>query len=105
MRIALYKGHSVELPPVDVRVLCYASHDGSSADWFRAAWKLAPAIAAGNCVVIKPAEQTPVSISEAFKIIGDVLPKGRLLDGATKHWATMAVFGLKGLHLTSFVRS
>eukprot|EP00045_Choanoeca_perplexa_P004326 m.37514 g.37514 ORF g.37514 m.37514 type:complete len:523 (+) comp12513_c0_seq1:1199-2767(+) len=41
-----------------------------------AAWKLAPALAAGNCVVIKPAEQTPISITEAFKLIGDALPNG-----------------------------
>ncbi|MBJ7553017.1 aldehyde dehydrogenase family protein [Marinomonas spartinae] len=41
-----------------------------------AAWKLAPAIAAGNCVVLKPAEQTPASILELMKIIGDLLPAG-----------------------------
>ncbi len=41
-----------------------------------AAWKLAPAIAAGNCVVMKPAEQTPWSILKLFEIIGDLLPAG-----------------------------
>ncbi|WP_432560268.1 acetaldehyde dehydrogenase ExaC [Granulicoccus sp. GXG6511] len=41
-----------------------------------AVWKLAPALAAGNCVVLKPAEQTPVSILELFKLIGDLLPPG-----------------------------
>lgn len=41
-----------------------------------AAWKLAPAIAAGNCVVLKPAEQTPASILELMKVIGDLLPAG-----------------------------
>ncbi|SBS28737.1 Aldehyde dehydrogenase B [Marinomonas spartinae] len=41
-----------------------------------AAWKLAPAIAAGNCVVLKPAEQTPASILELIKVIGDLLPAG-----------------------------
>jgi aldehyde dehydrogenase len=43
-----------------------------------AAWKLAPALAAGNCVVLKPAEQTPASILELVKLIGDLLPAGVL---------------------------
>ena len=43
-----------------------------------AAWKLAPAIAAGNCVVMKPAEQTPASIMVLMEIIGDLLPPGVL---------------------------
>ena len=41
-----------------------------------AVWKLAPALAAGNCVVIKPAEQTPVSILVMMELIGDLLPPG-----------------------------
>ncbi|PIG07464.1 aldehyde dehydrogenase family protein [Comamonas sp. 26] len=43
-----------------------------------AAWKLAPALAAGNCVVLKPAEQTPISILVLAKLIGDLLPPGVL---------------------------
>ncbi|MGY3450264.1 aldehyde dehydrogenase [Bradyrhizobium sp. USDA 4353] len=43
-----------------------------------AAWKMAPAIAAGNCVVLKPAEQTPASILVLMDIIGDLLPPGVL---------------------------
>lgn len=43
-----------------------------------AAWKLAPALAAGNCVVLKPAEQTPVSILVFAELIGEILPKGVL---------------------------
>ena len=43
-----------------------------------ACWKLAPALAAGNCVVLKPAEQTPVSILVWAEIIGDLLPPGVL---------------------------
>jgi aldehyde dehydrogenase len=43
-----------------------------------AAWKLAPALAAGNCVVLKPAEQTPLSILILMEIIGDLLPPGVL---------------------------
>ncbi len=41
-----------------------------------ACWKLAPALAAGNCVVMKPAEQTPVSILILMEVIADLLPAG-----------------------------
>jgi aldehyde dehydrogenase len=43
-----------------------------------AAWKLAPALAAGNSVVLKPAEQTPASIMVWLELVGDLLPKGVL---------------------------
>ncbi|KLB11430.1 aldehyde dehydrogenase, partial [Xanthomonas hortorum] len=43
-----------------------------------ACWKLAPALAAGNCVVMKPAEQTPASILVLMEVIGDLLPPGVL---------------------------
>lgn len=43
-----------------------------------AAWKLAPALAAGNCVVLKPAEQTPVGILILLELIEDILPAGVL---------------------------
>ncbi len=43
-----------------------------------AAWKLAPALAAGNCVIMKPAESTPVSILKLMEVIGDLLPGGVL---------------------------
>ena len=45
-----------------------------------AIWKIAPALAAGNCVVLKPAEQTPASILYMLDLIGaaDILPKGVL---------------------------
>ncbi|WAL64620.1 aldehyde dehydrogenase family protein [Amycolatopsis cynarae] len=43
-----------------------------------ATWKLAPALAAGNCVVLKPAEQTPVSILKVVELIADLLPPGVL---------------------------
>lgn len=43
-----------------------------------ASWKLAPALAAGNCVVLKPAEQTPASILVLLELIGDLLPPGVL---------------------------
>jgi aldehyde dehydrogenase len=41
-----------------------------------ALWKLAPALAAGNCVVLKPAEQTPAAISAFMEMCADVLPPG-----------------------------
>ncbi len=43
-----------------------------------ATWKLAPALAAGNCVIIKPAEQTPVSILVWMELVADLLPPGVL---------------------------
>ncbi|GLK81542.1 aldehyde dehydrogenase [Methylopila turkensis] len=43
-----------------------------------AVWKLAPALAAGNCVVLKPAEQTPASIMVVAELIADILPPGVL---------------------------
>ena len=43
-----------------------------------AAWKIAPALAAGNCIVLKPAEQTPVSIMVLIELIEDLLPAGVL---------------------------
>ncbi|MFN3530117.1 MAG: aldehyde dehydrogenase family protein [Bacteroidia bacterium] len=41
-----------------------------------AVWKLAPALAAGNCVVLKPAESTPISIMVLMELIEDLLPAG-----------------------------
>ena len=45
-----------------------------------AVWKIAPALAAGNCIVMKPAEQTPASVLFMLETIGiaDILPKGVL---------------------------
>ena len=43
-----------------------------------AAWKMAPALAAGNCVVIKPASDTPMSLAVLMDVMGDVLPPGVL---------------------------
>ena len=41
-----------------------------------AAWKIAPALAAGNCVVVKPAEQTPTSLMVLMDLLKDVVPPG-----------------------------
>lgn len=48
-----------------------------------AGWKLGPALAAGNCVILKPAEQTPVSILVMMEMIADLLPAGviNILNG------------------------
>ncbi|MBI5121163.1 MAG: aldehyde dehydrogenase family protein [Rhodospirillales bacterium] len=43
-----------------------------------AAWKVAPALAAGNCIVLKPAEQTPIGILVMMELIADLLPAGVL---------------------------
>ncbi|TXM91017.1 aldehyde dehydrogenase [Methylobacterium sp. WL116] len=43
-----------------------------------AVWKVAPALAAGNCIVLKPAEQTPASILVVLELIADLLPPGTL---------------------------
>jgi aldehyde dehydrogenase len=40
------------------------------------AWKLSPALAAGNCVVLKPAEQTPISVLVLMELIEDIVPAG-----------------------------
>lgn len=59
-----------------------------------AAWKIAPAIAAGNCVVLKPASATPMSILLLMETIQDIVPKGviNIINGAGgkigKHLAT-----------------
>ncbi|PHO15101.1 aldehyde dehydrogenase family protein [Malaciobacter marinus] len=49
-----------------------------------AAWKLAPALAAGNCIVMKPASATPMSMLLLMEVIQDVLPKGaiNIINGA-----------------------
>src|SRR5208283_5977982 len=43
-----------------------------------ACWKLAPAVAAGNCVIIKPASDTPMSLAVLMDLVGDLLPPGVL---------------------------
>src|SRR5210317_518745 len=72
---------------IDDQTMAYHFHEplgvvGQIIPWnfpiLMAAWKLAPALAAGNCVVMKPAEQTPVSILVLMEIIGSILPPGVL---------------------------
>ncbi len=72
---------------VDADTIAYHFHEplgvvGQIIPWnfplLMAAWKLAPALAAGNCVVIKPAEQTPASLLVWAEVVGDLLPPGVL---------------------------
>ena len=72
---------------IDQHTVAYHFHEplgvvGQIIPWnfplLMAAWKLAPALAAGNCVVLKPAEQTPWSILKFIELIEDLLPAGVL---------------------------
>ncbi|MEU8897338.1 aldehyde dehydrogenase [Nocardia sp. NPDC048505] len=72
---------------IDADTIAYHFHEplgvvGQIIPWnfpiLMAAWKLAPALAAGNCVVLKPAEQTPASILLVVELIADLLPPGVL---------------------------
>jgi len=75
------------LSQIDEDLVAYHFHEplgvvGQIIPWnfpiLMATWKLAPALAAGNAVVIKPAEQTPASIMVLAELIGDLLPAGVL---------------------------
>ncbi len=82
--IRAQEGHMSEL---DDGTVAYHFHEplgvvGQIIPWnfplLMAAWKLAPALAAGNCIVLKPAEQTPASILYLMELIGDLIPAGVL---------------------------
>jgi aldehyde dehydrogenase len=73
------------LSEIDENTVAYHFHEplgvvGQIIPWnfpiLMAAWKLAPAVAAGNCVVMKPAEFTPISILVLMELIADILPPG-----------------------------
>ena len=75
------------LAEIDHDTIAYHFHEplgvvGQIIPWnfplLMAVWKLAPALAAGNCVVLKPAEQTPLAILVLIEAIGDLLPPGVL---------------------------
>lgn len=75
------------LSELDEHTVAYHFHEplgvvGQIIPWnfpiLMAIWKLAPALAAGNCVVLKPAEQTPVSILVLMELLADLLPPGVL---------------------------
>ncbi len=71
-----------------------------------AAWKLAPALAAGNCVVLKPAEQTPASILVLMELVGDLFPPGviNVVNGYGKE-AGQALAGSKRIAKLAFTGS
>ncbi|WP_422011477.1 aldehyde dehydrogenase family protein [Roseateles sp.] len=75
------------LSEIDTHTIAYHFHEplgvvGQIIPWnfpiLMAAWKLAPALGAGNCVVLKPAESTPISILLLAELIADLLPPGVL---------------------------
>ena len=75
------------LSQIDEDTVAYHFHEplgvvGQIIPWnfpiLMAVWKLAPALVAGNCIVLKPAEQTPASILVLLELIGDLLPPGVL---------------------------
>ena len=75
------------LSEIDGNTIAYHFHEplgvvGQIIPWnfpiLMAAWKLAPALGAGNCVVLKPAESTPISILVMMELIADLLPPGVL---------------------------
>jgi aldehyde dehydrogenase len=72
---------------IDENTIAYHFHEplgvvGQIIPWnfpiLMAAWKLAPAIGAGNCVVLKPAESTPISILVLAELVADLIPPGVL---------------------------
>lgn len=84
---ACIRAQEGSLSEIDDTTVAYHFHEplgvvGQIIPWnfpiLMAAWKLAPALAAGNCVVLKPAEQTPASIMVLLELIGDLLPPGVL---------------------------
>ncbi|MCZ2827515.1 aldehyde dehydrogenase family protein [Modestobacter sp. VKM Ac-2986] len=81
------RGQEGGISQIDEDTVAYHFHEplgvvGQIIPWnfpiLMATWKLAPALAAGNCVVLKPAEQTPVSILHLVELIADLLPPGVL---------------------------
>ncbi|MGK2921533.1 MAG: aldehyde dehydrogenase [Methyloceanibacter sp.] len=84
---ACIRAQEGSLGEIDHDTIAYHYHEplgvvGQIIPWnfpiLMACWKLAPALAAGNCVVLKPAEQTPMSIMVLMDVIGDILPAGVL---------------------------
>nr|WP_321511797.1 aldehyde dehydrogenase [uncultured Celeribacter sp.] len=81
------RGQEGTMSEIDADTVAYHYHEplgvvGQIIPWnfsvLMAAWKLAPALAAGNCIVLKPAEQTPAAIMVLMELIADLLPDGVL---------------------------
>ena len=84
-RVDIWNDRSIT--PIDETTVAYHFNEplgvvGQIIPWnfpiLMAVWKLAPALAAGNCVVLKPAEQTPMSILRVAELIADLIPDGVL---------------------------
>jgi aldehyde dehydrogenase len=84
---AAIRAQEGSLSEIDHETIAYHFHEplgvvGQIIPWnfpiLMATWKLAPALAAGNCVVLKPAEQTPASIMVWLDLVADLLPPGVL---------------------------
>jgi aldehyde dehydrogenase len=82
---AAIRAQEGSLSQIDEDTVAYHFHEplgvvGQIIPWnfpiLMATWKMAPALAAGNAVVLKPAEQTPVSVLYLMSLIGDLLPAG-----------------------------
>ena len=83
----ILRGQEGTMSEIDADTVAYHFHEplgvvGQIIPWnfsiLMAAWKLAPALAAGNCVILKPAEQTPAAIMVLVELIADLLPDGVL---------------------------
>ncbi len=81
------RSESGEITDIDANTVSMEVHEplgvvGQIIPWnfpiLMATWKIAPALAAGNCIVLKPAEQTPASILIVAELISDLLPAGVL---------------------------
>ncbi|MCB2128915.1 MAG: aldehyde dehydrogenase [Rhodobacteraceae bacterium] len=81
------RGQEGTMSEIDADTVAYHYHEplgvvGQIIPWnfsiLMAAWKLAPALAAGNCIVLKPAEQTPAAIMVFAELVADLLPAGVL---------------------------
>jgi aldehyde dehydrogenase len=81
------RGQEGSMSEIDSDTVAYHFHEplgvvGQIIPWnfsiLMAAWKLAPALAAGNCIVMKPAEQTPAALMVLAELIADLLPAGTL---------------------------
>ncbi|MEM7709036.1 MAG: aldehyde dehydrogenase [Pseudomonadota bacterium] len=84
---SVIRGQEGSMGEIDNDTIAYHFHEplgvvGQIIPWnfplLMAAWKLAPALAAGNCVVLKPAEQTPGTIMTFCELIAEILPPGVL---------------------------
>ena len=84
---SVLRGQEGTMSEIDADTVAYHYHEplgvvGQIIPWnfsiLMAAWKIAPALAAGNCIVLKPAEQTPAAIMVLAELIADVIPAGTL---------------------------